>query len=140
VSVQSTLIEIIGTVIVLFGLREVFRDIFHPTRSGTLSEFVGRLASLLMRRTRLRPAVGALSLVITVFCWIATLAIGFALISPQNNSSHLPTPPLIPQHTGSSVASTSPLARSTRSRPLICGRKRTGFGSSSPSRASSGFP
>jgi hypothetical protein len=42
---------------VLFGLREVFRDIFHPTRSGTLSEYVGRLTSLLMRRTRLRPAV-----------------------------------------------------------------------------------
>jgi hypothetical protein len=74
------LIEIIGTVIVLFGLREVFRDIFHPTRSGTLSEFVGRLTSLLMRRTRLRPAVGPLALVMTIFCWITTLATGFALI------------------------------------------------------------
>jgi hypothetical protein len=79
-SVQSILLEIIGTVTVLFGLREVFRDIFHPTRSGTLSEFVGEFTSLLMRRTRLRPAVGALSFVTTILCWIATLAVGFALI------------------------------------------------------------
>jgi hypothetical protein len=79
-SVQNILLEIIGTLIVLFGLREVFRDIFHPTRSGSLSDFVGSLTSLLMRRTRLRPAVGALSLVLTIFCWIATLAVGFALI------------------------------------------------------------
>jgi hypothetical protein len=79
-SIQNILLEIIGTLIVLFGLREVFRDIFHPTYSGTLSEFVGRIMSLLMRRTRLRPAVGALSLVTTIVCWVATLAIGFALI------------------------------------------------------------
>ncbi len=78
--VQSILLEIIGTLIVLFGLREVFRDIFHPTRSGTLSEFVGRAASVLMRKTPLRPAVGALSLVTTIVCWVATLVVGFALI------------------------------------------------------------
>jgi hypothetical protein len=45
-SIQNILLQIIGTLIVLFGLREVFRDIFHPTRSGTLSEFVGRIMSL----------------------------------------------------------------------------------------------
>jgi hypothetical protein len=53
-SIQNILLQIIGTLIVLFALREVFRDIFHPTRSGTLSEFVGRIMSLFMRRTRLR--------------------------------------------------------------------------------------
>jgi hypothetical protein len=79
-SVPNILLEIIGTLTVLFGLREVFRDIFHPTRSGTLSEFIGQLMSLLMRRTRLRPAVGALTLVTTIICWIATISVGFALI------------------------------------------------------------
>lgn len=79
-NVRSVLLEVIGTLIVLFALREVFRDIFHPTRSGTLSEFVGRLTSLLMRRTRLRPAVGPLSIVMTIVCWVATLVVGFALI------------------------------------------------------------
>src|SRR6195952_5478065 len=73
-------LEIGGAFLVLFGLREVFRDIFHPTRSGTLSEFVGRGTSLLMRGTRLRPAVGALALVMTIGCWIATLAFGFSLV------------------------------------------------------------
>lgn len=78
--VQNTLLEILGIAIVLFGLREVFRDIFHPTHSGTLSECVGRMTSLLLHRTRLRPSIGAFSLVMTIGCWIATLAFGFALI------------------------------------------------------------
>jgi hypothetical protein len=69
-----------GACLVLFGLREVFRDIFHPTRSGTLSDFVGRFASLLMRRTRLRPAVGPVSLVSVILCWVIFLTTGFALI------------------------------------------------------------
>ena len=64
----------------LFGLREVFRDIFHPTRSGTLSDYVGRSASFVMRHTRMRGAAGPLALVATIFCWIATLNLGFALI------------------------------------------------------------
>jgi hypothetical protein len=32
---------VLGSGIVLFGLRELFRDVFHPGRSGTLSEWVG---------------------------------------------------------------------------------------------------
>ena len=97
-SVHDLMLEACGTLIVLFGLREVFRDIFHPTRSGTLSESIGKVTSLLMRRTRLRPAVGALTLVATIACWIATLAFGFALIYwglapkqlilPSDNSAH----------------------------------------------------
>jgi hypothetical protein len=79
-SAENILLEVFGTLVVLFGLREVFRDIFHPTRSGTLSEFVGWITSWLMRRSRLRPAVGPLSLVMTIVCWVTTLAVGFALI------------------------------------------------------------
>lgn len=69
-----------GTLLVLFGLREVFRDIFHPTRSGSLSDYVGRFMSLLMRHTRFRPAVGPISLVTVILCWVTFLATGFALI------------------------------------------------------------
>jgi hypothetical protein len=32
------LLEVSGVLVVLFGLREVFRDIFHPTRSGSLRD------------------------------------------------------------------------------------------------------
>jgi hypothetical protein len=69
-----------GAFLVLFGLHQVFRDIFHPTRSGSLSDFVGRLMSRLMRHTRFRPAVGPISLVTVILCWVFLLATGFALI------------------------------------------------------------
>ncbi|HEX6495187.1 MAG TPA: hypothetical protein VF018_06880 [Acidobacteriaceae bacterium] len=41
-------LEASGALRALFGLREVFRDIFHPTLSGSLSDFVGRFMSFLM--------------------------------------------------------------------------------------------
>jgi hypothetical protein len=69
-----------GVLVVLFGLREVFRDIFHPTRSGSLSDVVGWVASRLLRHTSLRPAVGPLALVSVILCWASTLVLGFALI------------------------------------------------------------
>ena len=78
--IVTILLECGGTLLVVFVLRVVFRDIFHPTASGSLSDFVGRLASLLMRHTRLRPAVGPISLVIVILCWVILLAVGFALI------------------------------------------------------------
>jgi hypothetical protein len=78
--IVTILLECGGTLLVLFGLREVFRDIFHPTASGSLSDFVGRLASLAMRHTPLRPAIGPLSLVTVILCWVILLTVGFALI------------------------------------------------------------
>ena len=78
--IGTILLECGGTLLVFIGLREVFRDIFHPTASGSLSDFVGRFVSLLMRRTRLRPAVGPVSLVTVIVCWVLLLAVGFALI------------------------------------------------------------
>jgi hypothetical protein len=78
--IRQILLECGGVVLVLYGLREVFRDIFHPTASGSLSDFVGRIASLLMRDTPMRPAIGPLALVTVIFCWVLLLATGFALI------------------------------------------------------------
>jgi hypothetical protein len=77
---ESILLEVGGVVVVLFGLREVFRDIFHPTRSGSLSDFNGRAASILMRHTPLRVAVGPIALVSTIAEWVAILVFGFALV------------------------------------------------------------
>ena len=79
--------------IVLYGLSEVFRDIFPPTRSGTLSELVGRFTSELLRHTRLRPAVGPISLVTVIFCWDCLLVGGFALIYCGMPSEGLIGPP-----------------------------------------------
>jgi hypothetical protein len=65
---------------VLYGLSEVFRDIFHPTQSGTLSELIGKGISRAFHHTRLRPAVGPIALVTVILCWDALLVGGFALI------------------------------------------------------------
>ncbi len=79
--VQSRIaFEVAGTVLVLFTLREVFRDIFHPTRSGNLSDAIGRGMSLLLRHTRLRNAAGPLALIAVLLAWIVLLSVGFAVV------------------------------------------------------------
>jgi hypothetical protein len=66
---------------VCFALREVFRDLFHPTWSGSLSDYVGRTLFALFRRSRsFASLAGPLSLVVVISCWASLLAIGFALI------------------------------------------------------------
>jgi hypothetical protein len=72
--------EIAGAILALFALHEVFRDIFHPTLSGNLSDWLGRMTALLLRHTFLRPAVGPIVLVSTILCWVMLLACGFAFI------------------------------------------------------------
>ena len=91
-------LEFAGTLIVLFTLREVFRDIFHPTSSGTLSDLVGRVLSRLLRKTRFRQAVGALALVSVIFCWVLLLAVGFATVYYGEYPAHF---------TGSAVSHSS---------------------------------
>ncbi len=73
-------IEVSGVLLVVFTLREVFRDIFHPTLSGNLSDAIGRVSSLLLRHTRLRSALGALALITVLLSWVVLLCIGFAVI------------------------------------------------------------
>lgn len=73
-------LECAGIALVLYGVLQVFRDIFHPTESGSLSDWVGRLYSKLLRNTRLRPSVGPLALVTVIVTWVALLTGGFALI------------------------------------------------------------
>ncbi len=72
--------EVAGTALVLFTLREVFRDIFHPTRAGNLSDALGRGTSLLLRHSRLRNAAGPLALIAVLLAWIVLLSAGFAII------------------------------------------------------------
>lgn len=78
--ISTVLIEIAGVGVVLFTLRDVFHDIFHPTRSGSLSDFIGAVTSKGFRHTRFRPAVGPFALVAVILSWVIFLTIGFALI------------------------------------------------------------
>jgi hypothetical protein len=70
-----------GAFIAAFALREIFRDLFHPSQSGSLSDYVARFIFRLFRTRRsLLPLAGPLSLVIVIFCWAFLLSLGFALI------------------------------------------------------------
>ncbi len=73
-------LEIAGTLITLFALREIFSDIFHPARGGNLSDWIGRMCSVVLRHTRYRSAVGPLALVAVLLSWVLLLALGFAVI------------------------------------------------------------
>jgi len=41
-----------GIVIIVFALREMFHDLFHPTEGGSLSHMVSRILFDLFRRWR----------------------------------------------------------------------------------------
>lgn len=67
---------IIGAVVV-----EVFKDLFQPSDSGALSDWVGRrLFNLLRRRRSILPLAGPLALVAVIGSWVVLLVLGFALV------------------------------------------------------------
>ena len=80
--------EVAGACIVLFAIHEVFSDIFHPTRSGNLSDLIGRTTSHMFRRTALRPSAGPIALIAVILSWVILLAVGFALIYSGLYPSH----------------------------------------------------
>jgi Ion channel len=70
-----------GAVIVLFALHEMFNDLFHPTESGALSEWIGCAIFRLCRFSKwMLTAAGPLSVVVSILTWALMLAVGFALI------------------------------------------------------------
>ncbi len=71
----------VGICVVLLAIREVFRDLFHPTETGSLSDYLGRTIFNLLRRTpSWLPLAGPLSLILVIFSWALLQATGFALI------------------------------------------------------------
>lgn len=71
----------IGIVMIAWTLREIFRDLFQPSASGSLSSFVSRhMFRLSKRAPSTMRVVGPLSIVVVIFCWTFAVAAGFALI------------------------------------------------------------
>jgi hypothetical protein len=59
----------------------MFNDLFHPTQSGALSEWIAGLVFRLCRRSpKMLPTAGPLSVVLVIFTWAFLVATGFALI------------------------------------------------------------
>lgn len=72
---------LIGIVIIVLIVWEVFKDLFHPAHSGALSDWVGRrLFALLRRRRSLLPLAGPLTLVTVIGSWVLMLVLGFGLV------------------------------------------------------------
>lgn len=70
-----------GVLIVAFAFTEIFQDLFHPTHTGSLSDWIGR--SLFKRFRRWPSALstaGPLTIVFVILCWSLLLALGFAFI------------------------------------------------------------
>ncbi|MGA8027044.1 MAG: potassium channel family protein [Bryobacteraceae bacterium] len=70
-----------GVLIVAFALAEVFQDLFHPTLTGSLSDYVARTMFRLFRlRVSMLSLAGPLTIVVVIFSWAFLLSSGFALI------------------------------------------------------------
>jgi hypothetical protein len=70
-----------GMMLVGLVVWEVFNDLFHPTNSGALSDWLGRRLFNLFRRTKtMLPLAGPLALVSTIATWVSLLMLGFACI------------------------------------------------------------
>jgi hypothetical protein len=84
-----TITAIAGVVLIGWTLREVFRDLFHPAASGSLSDFVARgLFSLMRRWKTILPAAGPFAVICVIACWVLLIALGFALIFASSPSSN----------------------------------------------------
>lgn len=70
-----------GLLIIAFAFTEIFQDLFHPTHSGSLSDWIGRSMFRLFRRwPRALSSAGPLTIVLVILCWALLQALGFALI------------------------------------------------------------
>jgi hypothetical protein len=71
----------VGAAIVIFAVREMFSDLFHPTRSGALSEWIAsRLFHAFRRWPSVLPTSGPLSIAVVIMAWALLLGTGFAFI------------------------------------------------------------
>jgi hypothetical protein len=71
----------LGAILVGGILWEVFNDLFHPARTGALSDWVGRhLFSAMKLHPRLLPVAGPLAVVTVIATWVASLVVGFGLL------------------------------------------------------------
>jgi|SRR5438067_1453101 Ion channel len=70
-----------GICLVVLTFREIFHALFHPTETGSFSDFAART---IFKAFRHRPSAlamaGPLSVVVVILCWALGQSLGFALI------------------------------------------------------------
>jgi hypothetical protein len=72
---------VVGAAIVLFAVRQMFQDLFHPTQSGALSEWLAsRIFRIFRPSPSMLPTSGPFSIAMVILTWALLLTVGFALI------------------------------------------------------------
>lgn len=70
-----------GVSIIVFAFTEIFQDLFHPTHTGSLSDWIGRSLFRLFRRwPSALSTAGPLTIVLVILSWALLQVVGFALI------------------------------------------------------------
>jgi hypothetical protein len=78
---MNVMLAIAGLLLIGVILWEVFSDLFHPARSGALTDWVGRrIFNAFKSFPDLLPLAGPLTLISVFAIWVAGLVIGFALV------------------------------------------------------------
>lgn len=82
---MSLLVTIVGLILIVLVLRDIFHTLFHPSGTGSLSSQgarslwrVARVAA--QHRRQVLPLAGPLALVSIIATWALVLALGWALI------------------------------------------------------------
>jgi hypothetical protein len=72
---------LLGCVVIVLTMREVFRDLFHPTATGSLSDFVASgIFNGFRHFPRFLTDAAPLAVVLVIFTWSLLVCVGFALI------------------------------------------------------------
>jgi hypothetical protein len=73
--------DILGVALIAATIWEVFNDLFQPSSTGALSDWIGRtLFDTFKRSPRLLPLAGPLAVIVEIGVWIVALMLGFALV------------------------------------------------------------
>jgi hypothetical protein len=79
---MSIFLTIVGVLVIVVGLQDVFHTLFHPAKAGDISDAIaGRIWRLFHAvMPRALTLAGPLAFVMIVFFWAASIVVGFALI------------------------------------------------------------
>jgi hypothetical protein len=79
---MSILLTILGFLVIVVGLQDVFHTLFHPAKSGDVSDAIVRRIWRLFHAAMPRALsfAGPVAFVMVVFFWASSVIIGFALI------------------------------------------------------------
>lgn len=80
--IAQTALTVLGVVIIVLGLRDMYHSLLHPRGKGAMSHAVTAAMWKLSKRAghRLGPTVGPAAMVTVVVLWVALQTLGWALI------------------------------------------------------------